>query len=897
MSEHPKRQQKKKFVSLSEFNSQQRQQQKGQSPLSAGADSSSASQLPPASPPAQSSPDASSEAAVDLAALTLAKGGPRQNQSQSQSQSQNQSRHQHNRRNQRGGKPPEAAADSSPANQGRSRNNARAAAAPPPVPVPEDDSDSSSESDSEEELCIICADPISWYAVGECNHRVCHMCSLRLRALYKINSCSYCKSELKDVVFTKDREAPFSSFNLARLPHHDKRTAIYFDSDESYEEAMILLRFNCPDPDCEVACPGGWAELKNHVKHVHKMKMCDLCTRHKKVFTHEHTLFTNATLNRHYSEGDPEDRSFRGHPECGFCSLSFYGQDELFEHCKKDHEQCFLCVRAGIRNQYYANYESLENHFHSDHFWCKEPECLEKKFIVFATDIDLLAHEMEAHPGKRSGKGRPNIELNFSYSGSASRERHARGGDHGHRDSGAGSNSRGRGKGKAPATPSPVADQPSNSVSTHSQDSPTPSPSTNTVPGGRIRPPPGFGSQLTPAEPAAVVEAPPTPTPAAPAEWIAKSKARSNLRSTEDFPSLSSAASGSSSSQRTPSGPSYANPNAAAAAASSRSAEGDPELIPKLQQLFGSDLPRFNQFKAMLAQFRSGEMQAAELLERFLHLATLGKTAGKQTHHAEHEAARIWTKLAETAPADGLGRPGSITKREEMLFALNDWKIKQRRISESTTPKHKAPYGLATAGSSVSPSPPSPSGSKVLVIKSASNKQRVNAAGWAASSAGRGYAKPAVELDDGAWDRIASDTINRMREPPTPPSPQTFVPSNTTPTPRPAASASASTSFSAIISEPRVKGGAFGRGTSAQDEYPALAPTKTSTKSAYMRTGSHGTRVMQNYGLISPAPASNPWGPAGSADNDDPEEDSQLEDRSKSKRQGKKKQVLLRVGL
>ena len=85
----------------------------------------------------------------------------------------------------------------------------------------------------------------------------------------------------------------------------------------------------------------------------------DLCTRYKKIFTHEHSLYTQATLQRHYKSGDPDDPSFKGHPECGFCKISFYGDDELYSHCREQHEQCFLCQRAGIRNQYYVNYDSL----------------------------------------------------------------------------------------------------------------------------------------------------------------------------------------------------------------------------------------------------------------------------------------------------------------------------------------------------------------------------------------------------------------------------------------------------------------------------------------------------------------------------------------------------------
>lgn len=43
------------------------------------------------------------------------------------------------------------------------------------------------------DICWICAEPVKYYAVSECNHRTCHVCALRLRALYKKMDCTFCK--------------------------------------------------------------------------------------------------------------------------------------------------------------------------------------------------------------------------------------------------------------------------------------------------------------------------------------------------------------------------------------------------------------------------------------------------------------------------------------------------------------------------------------------------------------------------------------------------------------------------------------------------------------------------------------------------------------------------------
>jgi hypothetical protein len=33
-------------------------------------------------------------------------------------------------------------------------------------------------------------------SIAPCNHRTCHICSLRMRALYKDNNCAHCRVSL-----------------------------------------------------------------------------------------------------------------------------------------------------------------------------------------------------------------------------------------------------------------------------------------------------------------------------------------------------------------------------------------------------------------------------------------------------------------------------------------------------------------------------------------------------------------------------------------------------------------------------------------------------------------------------------------------------------------------------
>lgn len=177
-----------------------------------------------------------------------------------------------------------------------------------------------------------------------------------------------------------------------------------YEKSEIHSDTLLLLRYNCPDSSCDVACYG-WPDLHRHVKNVHHKIMCDLCTRNKKVFTHEHELFTQAELRKHEKFGDDnpgavDQSGFVGHPECGFCRQRFYGDDELYAHCRDKHEKCHICDRRnqGRQQQYYLDYNTLEQHFRQDHFLCADQECLDKKFVVFESEMDLKAHQLDAHP-------------------------------------------------------------------------------------------------------------------------------------------------------------------------------------------------------------------------------------------------------------------------------------------------------------------------------------------------------------------------------------------------------------------------------------------------------------------------------------------------------------------
>ncbi|KAJ6537666.1 hypothetical protein B0H19DRAFT_962279 [Mycena capillaripes] len=308
--------------------------------------------------------------------------------------------------------------------RGASRGGGQARAARPAAPEVEETEEVAAQTApvTEEQtgsedvaICWICAEQIKYYAVSECNHRTCHVCSLRLRALYKKNDCTFCKNPQPAMVFTSSADALFESFDIQNMPWKDAKLSIYFETQEMMEETLLLLRFNCPDTECDYL-GNSWSDLKLHVRATHGRLMCDLCIRHKKVFAHEHTLYPPNILPLHLpsmlahqrsnkaATGKAKDIEGGTHPLCEFCRECFFSDDELFKHMREAHEECFVCKRNDVRDQYFLNYATLEVHFTNAHHPCTHAPCRERKFVVFGSALDLQAHLVEEH-GEEMGKG------------------------------------------------------------------------------------------------------------------------------------------------------------------------------------------------------------------------------------------------------------------------------------------------------------------------------------------------------------------------------------------------------------------------------------------------------------------------------------------------------------
>ena len=257
----------------------------------------------------------------------------------------------------------------------------------------------------EDEQCIICANKIHYASIPPCNHTTCHMCTFRQRALYGKTLCLVCRSDNERVIFSEQIEKVYTDFGAKEIVKSHSKYNIDFTAEYVYNDTLGLLDYKCYVSGCHEKFLG-FKALSEHVKAEHNKYYCLICSKNKKAFLCELTLYTYKQLQRHQSEGDEE--GFDGHPECKHCrGLRFYSEDELNIHIRDKHERCHICDQVSPKTaDYYKNYDELYTHFRMDHYVCTVPSCLDKKFVVFREDLELTSHMLKEHGGLTGSSGK-----------------------------------------------------------------------------------------------------------------------------------------------------------------------------------------------------------------------------------------------------------------------------------------------------------------------------------------------------------------------------------------------------------------------------------------------------------------------------------------------------------
>lgn len=146
----------------------------------------------------------------------------------------------------------------------------------------------------DEDLCLMCLEPIHFWALGKCNHKeTCALCSIRRRVLYGHLECPVCR------LVSRNPNIFFCSLELnSNFARETLETVVLTNEQKSYEEYAPVLKNMGFDPKSksyysgpsaehwsqlsklwEMHCPLGCdfrakniALLKRHVAEQHNMK-------------------------------------------------------------------------------------------------------------------------------------------------------------------------------------------------------------------------------------------------------------------------------------------------------------------------------------------------------------------------------------------------------------------------------------------------------------------------------------------------------------------------------------------------------------------------------------------------------------------------------------------------
>ena len=160
----------------------------------------------------------------------------------------------------------------------------------------------------------------------------------------------------------------FEEFPLQKF-RGKRQYGIRFEDKQIVEAFETLIAYSCVECDVEPLLT--LQELKSHIRKAHEKQFCLICIENLSVFPSELKLYGRKELVNHRKDGDKDERSHRGHPECKFCQNRFFDNDQLLLHLRKNHFWCHFCEHDG-KQEYYDIYKDLRKHFCNEHYLCNE---------------------------------------------------------------------------------------------------------------------------------------------------------------------------------------------------------------------------------------------------------------------------------------------------------------------------------------------------------------------------------------------------------------------------------------------------------------------------------------------------------------------------------------------
>ena len=143
-------------------------------------------------------------------------------------------------------------------------------------------------SECSEDQCAVCWNDIKIFAVGICNHSICHVCSVRMRVLCSQNDCCICRQDMPKIILS-EKKCNFDEItnNVMKM---ERKYQICFETEHVKNQYEELIQHKCDKHDHPMVFRN-MKQLDTHYKREHELFFCDLCSNHLKVLTHQRFRF------------------------------------------------------------------------------------------------------------------------------------------------------------------------------------------------------------------------------------------------------------------------------------------------------------------------------------------------------------------------------------------------------------------------------------------------------------------------------------------------------------------------------------------------------------------------------------------------------------------------------
>ncbi|OHT02882.1 Zinc finger, C2H2 type family protein [Tritrichomonas foetus] len=237
------------------------------------------------------------------------------------------------------------------------------------------------------EDCLICLEPMTRRVLLPCGHSpACLRCFITFNQCYGKRMCPFCQREISDDPIVTDSPVNMSYTTELFLDYkHDHEFHVFYKNPAVIDELKQYSKFKCQTCGFNAR---NFNTLSNHLK-AHKLNTCKICHTANRFLPSQTPTYTQPEFKKHLKQ----------HPKCPVCPFIAFDQSGLSEHMRENHFRCDICAEQG-KILWFENLDLIQVHFHTEHFACTDPMCVQQGFIVFATEVELQMHRMNVHDDK-----------------------------------------------------------------------------------------------------------------------------------------------------------------------------------------------------------------------------------------------------------------------------------------------------------------------------------------------------------------------------------------------------------------------------------------------------------------------------------------------------------------